>query len=94
LAKVGPRAPSEPRRGSTSAGRCVLINALGLSTGRKAWSAITLGSRNLAFLVWLHIPNTTLDADALANLKPEDEETENVRGLIEKRTIINLIQGE
>jgi hypothetical protein len=40
------------------------------------------------------MPSTTLDAAALADLKPEDEEMENVRGLIEKRTIINLVQGE
>ncbi len=64
--------------------------------GRRAWSSISLASRNLAFLIWLHTPPTTLSADELAALAPmskEREDEEKMKAIIEKRTMINLIQA-
>lgn len=64
--------------------------------GRKAWSSISLASRNLAFLIWLHTPPTTLSADELAALAPmtkEREDEEKMKAIVEKRTMINLIQA-
>lgn len=50
----------------------------------RAGSSITLASRNLAFLFWLHLPPTTLDAAQL--------EIEKAKGMLEKRTYINLVE--
>ena len=67
--------------------------------GRRAWSSIGLASRNLAFLIWLHVPQTTLTAKEVADLTSagemtaEREDRERMKGLIEKRTIINLIEA-
>ena len=60
---------------------------------RLSGSGITLASRNLAFLFWLHLPPTTLDAAALADLAPEQLEIEKVKGMLEKRTYINLVEA-
>lgn len=61
--------------------------------GRKAWSSITFGSRSLAMLVWLHLPVTTVDTATFAGLTDEELEVEKVKALIEKKSIINLIQA-
>ncbi|ORY87455.1 Bestrophin, RFP-TM, chloride channel-domain-containing protein, partial [Leucosporidium creatinivorum] len=63
--------------------------------GRRAFSGITLASRNLALLVWLHVPPTTLTAAELASIGSDAAalEVEKLKGLLEKRTIINLIQA-
>jgi putative membrane protein len=67
--------------------------------GRRAWSGIGLACRNLALLIWLHVPVTTLTAKELAELDKSGgmtksrEERERAKALIEKRTIINLLEG-
>ncbi|EGG00840.1 uncharacterized protein MELLADRAFT_79152 [Melampsora larici-populina 98AG31] len=57
--------------------------------GRKQWSSIILGGRSLARLIWLHVP------DAPRPYDPKDlpTEEERLRSIIEKKTIINLIEG-
>lgn len=67
--------------------------------GRRAWSGIGLACRNLALLIWLHVPVTTLTARELAELDksggmtPQREERERAKALIEKRTIVNLLEA-
>lgn len=71
-----------------------VADSLRLATGRRAFSGITLASRNLALLVWLHVPPMTLTAAELAAIGSDEAalEVERLKGLLEKRTIINLIQ--
>ncbi|KAG0146134.1 hypothetical protein CROQUDRAFT_657763 [Cronartium quercuum f. sp. fusiforme G11] len=57
--------------------------------GRKQWSSIILGGRTLARLIWLHCPNAARPVDAAH--PPTDDERLNA--IIEKKTIINLIEG-
>ncbi|ORY87442.1 Bestrophin, RFP-TM, chloride channel-domain-containing protein [Leucosporidium creatinivorum] len=63
--------------------------------GRKAWSTLTRSSRDFAMLVWLHTPPTTLTTAELASIGSDEAalEVEKLKGLLEKRTIINLIQA-
>ncbi|KAG8785273.1 hypothetical protein FRC16_001978 [Serendipita sp. 398] len=59
--------------------------------GRKLWSSIELASRQLAQIIWIHVPNERKKDPA----KPSEytEEEERLRLIIEKRTMINLIQA-
>ncbi|EGG00843.1 uncharacterized protein MELLADRAFT_79151 [Melampsora larici-populina 98AG31] len=57
--------------------------------GRQQWSSIILGGRNLARLIWIHVPNALRPHDP--NYLPTEEE--RLRSIIEKKTIINLIEG-
>ncbi|KAG8765796.1 hypothetical protein FRC15_006744, partial [Serendipita sp. 397] len=59
--------------------------------GRKLWSSIELASRQLAQIIWIHVPNERKKDPA----KPSEytEEEERLRSIIEKRTMINLIQA-
>ncbi|KAH9822562.1 Bestrophin, RFP-TM, chloride channel-domain-containing protein [Melampsora americana] len=57
--------------------------------GRKQWSSIILGGRSLARLIWLHVPDAPRQYDP--NNLPTEEE--RLRSIIEKKTIINLIEG-
>ncbi|KAL8279226.1 hypothetical protein RQP46_008263 [Phenoliferia psychrophenolica] len=61
--------------------------------GRRAWSSITLNSRSLALLFWIHGKETTLNVEQLAQVTPEQLEVEKLKGLVEKRTMINLVEG-
>lgn len=63
--------------------------------GRKAWSQISLCSRNLAFLIWMQLPVTTLTAAQLKEVESDAHrmEHEKAKGLIEKTTIINLLEA-
>ncbi|GAA6024417.1 hypothetical protein JCM10207_003408 [Rhodosporidiobolus poonsookiae] len=65
------------------------------NAGRQAWTQMSLASRNLASLIWIHIGPWTIDAAEAAKLAPgsDEEEIERVKGLIEKRTILGLIQA-
>ncbi|GAA5924122.1 uncharacterized protein JCM15063_005551 [Sporobolomyces koalae] len=65
------------------------------NSGRQAWTGLNLGSRNLAMLIWLHYPATTLNATELADIQPNSEayEAETMKALIEKRTMIGLIEA-
>ncbi|TFK23300.1 UPF0187-domain-containing protein [Coprinopsis marcescibilis] len=54
--------------------------------GRKFWSHIILASRNMARLIWFHIP------DAVGRT-PEETEELKARAYIEKKTVINLLEA-
>ncbi|KAF9041949.1 UPF0187-domain-containing protein [Hymenopellis radicata] len=54
--------------------------------GRKMWTNITSASRNLAQMIWIHVPNDRLPRDG----KPRQT---NLESIIEKKTMINLIQA-
>ncbi|KAI8449813.1 Bestrophin, RFP-TM, chloride channel-domain-containing protein, partial [Phakopsora pachyrhizi] len=55
--------------------------------GRKLWSTITITSRTMAKLVWIHCPYVIRIPTDVEPLTEEEE----LRGLIEKKTTINLI---
>ncbi|KAH9822563.1 Bestrophin, RFP-TM, chloride channel-domain-containing protein [Melampsora americana] len=57
--------------------------------GRKQWSSIILAARTFARLIWLHCPNAPRPFDS--NNPPTEEE--RLRSIIEKKTMINLIEG-
>ncbi|KAG8835607.1 hypothetical protein FRC17_002199, partial [Serendipita sp. 399] len=59
--------------------------------GRKLWSSIELSSRQLAQIIWIHVPLERKKDPA--NPPPYTDEEEKLRSLIEKRTMINLIQA-
>ncbi|GAA5975923.1 hypothetical protein JCM5350_000780 [Sporobolomyces pararoseus] len=65
------------------------------NSGRQAWTGLNVGSRNLAMLIWLHYPSTTLTAPEVAELQPNSEqmEVEQMKAMIEKRTMIGLIEA-
>ncbi|KAG8700930.1 hypothetical protein FRC08_004373 [Ceratobasidium sp. 394] len=56
--------------------------------GRKLWSTISLSSRNLANLIWIHVP-TDRSAKAKSPL-PSDA---NLKAVIEKKSMINVVQA-
>ncbi|CAL1709226.1 unnamed protein product [Somion occarium] len=56
------------------------------SEGRKLWTNISIASRNLAQIIWLHVPFDRVDK-ATGNKKPMLEV------MIEKKSMINLIQA-
>ncbi|CAE6436177.1 unnamed protein product [Rhizoctonia solani] len=56
--------------------------------GRKLWSTISLASRNLAMLIWIHVP-TDRSAKAKTPL-PKDAQ---LKVIVEKRSMINLVQA-
>ncbi|KAF9653667.1 UPF0187-domain-containing protein [Thelephora ganbajun] len=51
--------------------------------GRRFWSAVILGSRTFARLVWFHVPGIGTDS----------EEERKARVLLEKKTVINLLEA-
>ncbi|KAA1064728.1 hypothetical protein PGT21_012779 [Puccinia graminis f. sp. tritici] len=57
--------------------------------GRKQWSTIVHVSRTLTCLVWSHCPYPL----RLPTASQPATETEKLRGIIEKKTFINLIEG-
>ncbi|KAI0674238.1 UPF0187-domain-containing protein [Trametes maxima] len=57
--------------------------------GRRLWSQIILGSRNLARTIWFHVP----EAMPAAKDDPSTLEQRKARVLIEKKTVINLIEA-
>ncbi|KZV90165.1 UPF0187-domain-containing protein [Exidia glandulosa HHB12029] len=56
--------------------------------GRKLWTAIQLMSRNLASLIWIHVPTERA-------AKPGEDPSRNRRleAIIEKKSMINLVQA-
>ncbi|KAJ7244396.1 Bestrophin, RFP-TM, chloride channel-domain-containing protein [Mycena haematopus] len=54
--------------------------------GRRLWSQIILASRTFARTVWFHVPD-------LPATKETDTDTIVARGMIEKKTVINLIEA-
>jgi len=54
--------------------------------GRKMWTNITIGSRNLAQMIWIHVPSER-------EAKPGQPETTMLQNVIEKKSMINLVQA-
>ncbi|OSD07945.1 UPF0187-domain-containing protein [Trametes coccinea BRFM310] len=57
--------------------------------GRRLWSQIILGSRTLARTIWFHVPETM----PASKDDPSTPEQRKARVLIEKKTVINLIEA-
>ncbi|KAJ6493017.1 Bestrophin, RFP-TM, chloride channel-domain-containing protein [Mycena sanguinolenta] len=53
--------------------------------GRKMWTNITIASRNIAQIIWIHVPNDRTDKDK--------NQMTTVQSVIEKKSMINLVQG-
>ncbi|KAJ8089642.1 hypothetical protein PM082_014902 [Marasmius tenuissimus] len=54
--------------------------------GRKTWSNIMTLTRNLAQLIWIHVPNDRLE-------KEGERKPTHLECVIEKKTMINLVQA-
>ncbi|KLO15172.1 UPF0187-domain-containing protein [Schizopora paradoxa] len=57
--------------------------------GRRYWSQIILASRTLSRAVWFHIP----DVSPASNHTSKEDDEMRARTLIEKKTVINLIEA-
>ncbi|KAH7890240.1 Bestrophin, RFP-TM, chloride channel-domain-containing protein [Phlebopus sp. FC_14] len=57
--------------------------------GRRLWSQIVLGSRTFARTIWFHVPDNTMPS-ALEGISVDES---RARTLIEKKTIINLLEA-
>ncbi|KAI0746688.1 Bestrophin, RFP-TM, chloride channel-domain-containing protein [Daedaleopsis nitida] len=57
--------------------------------GRRLWSQIILGSRTMARTIWFHVPEMM----PVAKDDPSTPEQRKARVLIEKKTVINLIEA-
>ncbi|KAJ7274914.1 UPF0187-domain-containing protein [Mycena rebaudengoi] len=53
--------------------------------GRKMWTNITIASRNIAQIIWIHVPTERTDKDK--------NKMSTVQSIIEKKSFINLVQG-
>ncbi|KAJ7103888.1 UPF0187-domain-containing protein [Mycena epipterygia] len=53
--------------------------------GRKMWTNITIASRNIAQIIWIHVPFERLDKDK--------NKMTTVHSVIEKKTMVNLVQA-
>ncbi|KAG8679008.1 hypothetical protein FRC09_019334, partial [Ceratobasidium sp. 395] len=56
--------------------------------GRKLWSTISLSSRNLANIIWIHVPT-----DRSAKAKEPLPKDANLKAIIEKKSMINVVQA-
>jgi len=56
---------------------------------RKAWGNVIHHSRTLSRMIWLHLPNELTPHTA----KDPPTENEKVRAMIEKKTMVNLVQA-
>ncbi|KAG2004548.1 hypothetical protein CC2G_003097 [Coprinopsis cinerea AmutBmut pab1-1] len=54
--------------------------------GRRLWSSIILACRNFARLTWFHVPDEV-------GATPEETEELRARALVEKKTVINLLEA-
>ncbi|KPV76801.1 uncharacterized protein RHOBADRAFT_51791 [Rhodotorula graminis WP1] len=65
------------------------------NAGRQAWSTLSVASRNLGSLIWIHVGSTTLTPTEQAEIVTgsDEDEIERLKSLIEKRTMLNLIQA-
>jgi ion channel-forming bestrophin family protein len=55
------------------------------SEGRKMWTNIAISSRNIAQIIWIHVPIERTDKDK--------NQMTTVQSIIEKKSMINLVQG-
>jgi len=53
--------------------------------GRKMWTNISIASRNIAQIIWIHVPIERTDKDK--------KTMTTVQSVIEKKSMINLVQG-
>ncbi|CAK5271734.1 unnamed protein product [Mycena citricolor] len=53
--------------------------------GRKMWTNIQIASRNIAQIIWIHVPTDRVDKDK--------NQLTTVQSIIEKKSMINLVQG-
>ncbi|KAJ7096646.1 Bestrophin, RFP-TM, chloride channel-domain-containing protein [Mycena belliarum] len=53
--------------------------------GRKMWTNISIASRNIAQIIWIHVPLDRTDKD--------NKKMTTVESIIEKKSMINLVQG-
>ncbi|KAF7350361.1 hypothetical protein MVEN_01340800 [Mycena venus] len=53
--------------------------------GRKMWTNISIASRNIAQIIWIHVPVDRTDKDK--------NKMTTVQSIIEKKSMINLVQG-
>ncbi|KAJ7031904.1 Bestrophin, RFP-TM, chloride channel-domain-containing protein [Mycena alexandri] len=53
--------------------------------GRKMWTNITIASRNVAQIIWIHVPFERVDKDK--------KKMTVVQSVIEKKTMVNLVQA-
>ncbi|KAJ6608293.1 UPF0187-domain-containing protein [Mycena sp. CBHHK59/15] len=53
--------------------------------GRKMWTNITIASRNIAQIIWIHVPVERVDK--------EKNKMTTIQSIIEKKSMINLVQG-
>ncbi|KIJ52290.1 hypothetical protein M422DRAFT_156384 [Sphaerobolus stellatus SS14] len=61
--------------------------------GRRLWSSISITSRNLGQLIWIHVAvDRVKSTDPIAN-DPEKVRIEKIKAILEKGTIINLVQA-
>lgn len=58
--------------------------------GRKLWSSIELSSRQMAQIIWIHVP---IDRKADPAKPQLSEDESRARAIIEKRSMINLVQA-
>lgn len=58
--------------------------------GRKLWTAIQLHSRNLASLIWIHVP---VDRPLKAGQVEDPARNRKLEAIIEKKSMINLVQA-
>ncbi|KAJ7486630.1 UPF0187-domain-containing protein [Mycena latifolia] len=53
--------------------------------GRKMWTNISIASRNIAQIIWIHVPFERIDKDK--------NSMTTVQSVIEKKTMVNLVQA-
>ncbi|KAJ6478126.1 Bestrophin, RFP-TM, chloride channel-domain-containing protein [Mycena vitilis] len=53
--------------------------------GRKMWTNITIASRNIAQIIWIHVPFERVDKDKI--------KMTTIQSVIEKKTMVNLVQA-
>ncbi|KAG9028852.1 hypothetical protein FRB95_006014 [Tulasnella sp. JGI-2019a] len=58
--------------------------------GRKLWGNIQLASRNLAMIIWVHVP---LDRKTSEGRPESNRPDGRIRAIIERKTMLNLVQA-
>lgn len=62
--------------------------------GRKYWSQIVLNCRTFGRTVWFHVPDNAISVPTKDHpLSREETEQETARSLIEKKTVVNLLEA-
>ncbi|KAG2111825.1 UPF0187-domain-containing protein [Suillus clintonianus] len=62
--------------------------------GRKYWAQIVLNCRTFSRTVWFHVPDNTISASTKDHpLSREETERDQAKTLIEKKTVINLLEA-